>query len=51
MSLHDIKTPKYITPCPIEEAALELRFQPNLPVDIILGMVFKGLEGYSTNWS
>lgn len=47
MSLHDIKTPKYITPCPIEEAALELRFQPNLPVDIILGMVFKGLEGYS----
>lgn len=41
--------PKKISPCPIAEAVVELRFDSNLPSDAILGVIFnKFTEKYPT---
>jgi uncharacterized protein (TIGR04255 family) len=34
------KVPKKITPCPIEEAVIELRFESDLPAEVIPGLLF-----------
>lgn len=40
----DIKIPKKITPDPISESVVELRFKTNLPADAVFGMLYKKLN-------
>lgn len=39
-----MKIPKKITPCPIVETIVEIRFESNMPQDAIFGMVYKPLQ-------
>lgn len=39
------KVPKRISPCPITEAVVELRFESKLPPEVIPGIVFNSLKG------
>jgi uncharacterized protein (TIGR04255 family) len=44
-----MELPKQITPCPIKEAVVEIRFESNLPPDATFGVVFNALkERYKT---
>jgi uncharacterized protein (TIGR04255 family) len=41
-----MKLPKEITPCPIVEALVELRFIPKLPDEAVYGLLYNELKGY-----
>jgi len=40
-----MKIPKKISPCPIIEAIVEIRFEPKIPTDAIFGLVYNSLKG------
>lgn len=43
-----MKLPKKISPCPIEEAIIEVRFEPSSPEDAVFGIIYSYLkEKYS----
>ncbi len=44
--LSHMKLPKKITPCPIVEALVELRFIPKLPDEAVYGLLYNELKGY-----
>ncbi len=44
MNFNTIRIPKKISPCPITEAIVELRFDSNQPAEVIPGIVFNKLE-------
>ena len=39
-----MKIPKKITPSPINEVAIEIRFEPNLPSDAVFGVLYEKLK-------
>ena len=39
-----MKLPKSISPCPIREAAAEVRFESKVPADAVFGIVYKELQ-------
>ncbi len=39
-----MKLPEKISPCPIVEAIVEIRFQPSLPLDAVFGMVYSAVK-------
>ena len=45
MKLPTIKLPKKITPCPILEAVVELRFDPSVEEGVVTGLVFSQMKG------
>lgn len=50
MKFEGIKIPKKITPCPIIEAIIELRFEDlTFPIEIFLGGIFEKLKGKNPN--
>ncbi len=42
--------PKKITPCPIIEALVEIRFIPKLPDEAVYGILYNELKGYYSNF-
>jgi len=40
-----MKIPKRISPCPIVEVIVEIRFEPKIPPDAIFGLVYNSLKG------
>lgn len=40
------RLPKSITPCPIEEAVLEIRFSSQFPSDAIFGIIYNRIKNY-----
>lgn len=36
--------PKKISPCPIAEAIVEIRFEPNLPPEVVIGLIYKSFN-------
>jgi len=39
-----MRLPKSISPCPIREAAAEVRFEANVPADAVFGIVYQALK-------
>ncbi|MGK5086325.1 TIGR04255 family protein [Bdellovibrionota bacterium FG-2] len=44
MNFDAVKVPKKITPCPITEAVVELRFDSSLPAEVMPGVVFSKFQ-------
>jgi uncharacterized protein (TIGR04255 family) len=44
-----MKLPKKISPCPIVEAIIEIRFDASLPGDAIFGIIYNMLKDEYTN--
>lgn len=44
MNFGSSRVPKKISPCPIAEAVVELRFESNFPVEVIYGISFQKLK-------
>lgn len=42
--MNSMKLPKKITPCPIIDSLLEIRFDTNLPTDAIFGIVYNSIK-------
>lgn len=45
-----MKLPKKITPCPIVESIIEVRFESELPGEAILGIIYSALKGDFPNF-
>ncbi|MGD9152838.1 MAG: TIGR04255 family protein [Gammaproteobacteria bacterium] len=41
--------PKTINPCPIRESLVELRFEPKVPLEVFLGLLYEKLKDEFTN--
>lgn len=44
MDFNSVKVPTHISPCPITEAIVELRFESNLPGDVIPGIIYPNFK-------
>lgn len=46
MKLEIEKIPKKITPCPITEAVVELRFESEVPADLVSALIYNGVRTF-----